>query len=76
MARTTLDLEDEAVAAAKTYAAQHRVTLGQAVSELVKLGADRPLVTHERNGFQVVQLPKGGPKVTAALVDRLAEEFP
>lgn len=76
MPRTTLELEDTAMAAAKAYAAQHRVTLGQAVSELVKLGADRPLVTFERNGFHVVRLPKGGPKVSAALVDRLSEEFP
>jgi hypothetical protein len=62
--------------AAKAHARRHRLTLGQAVSELVKQGAQRPLVTFERNGLRVVRLSPGSPKVTAALVDKLLEEWP
>ena len=44
MPRTTLQLEDDAMKVAKAHAARHRLTLGQAVSELVRQAADRPLV--------------------------------
>lgn len=61
---------------AKAHAARHRVTLGQAVSELVRQGAERPLVTDERSGLRVVRLPRRSPKVTAAIVDRLRDDLP
>jgi hypothetical protein len=57
--------------AAKAHAARHRLTLGQAVSELVRQGAERPLITQERSGLRVVRLGKRSPKITTALVDRL-----
>jgi uncharacterized protein YbbK (DUF523 family) len=69
--RTTLRLEKDAMKAAKAHAARHRLTLGQAVSELVRQGAERPLITQERSGLRVVRLGKRSPKVTTALVDRL-----
>jgi len=61
---------------AKEYAARHRLTLGQAVSELFKQGAESPLVTHERSGLQVVHLGGRTTRVTTALVDRLRDEVP
>lgn len=76
MPRTTLTLEDDAMKAAKAHAARHRVTLGQAVSELVRQGAERPLVTEDRSGLRVVRLGRGSPEVTTALVDRLREDLP
>jgi hypothetical protein len=76
MPRTTLQLEDDAMKVAKAHAARHRLTLGQAVSDLVRQAADRPLVTEERSGFHVVRLGPRSPKVTAELVDRLREEMP
>ena len=76
MPRTTLQLEEDAMAAAKAHAARHRLTLGQAVSELVRQAAERPLVTEDRSGLRVVRLSQRSPKVTAALVDRLREDLP
>ena len=76
MARTTLQLEDDAVRLSRAYAARHRITLGQAVSTLVRQGAERPMVTLERNGFRVLQLDARSPKVTAAQVDSLLDELP
>ena len=76
MPRTTLLLEDDAMQVAKAHAARHRLTLGQAVSELVRQGADRPLVTTERTGFKVARLSRRSPTVTAALVDKLRDELP
>ena len=76
MPRTTLMLEDDAVKVAKAHAARHKLTLGQAVSDLVKQGAERPLVTEERSGLRVVQLTRRSPKVTTALVEALRDELP
>ena len=61
---------------AKAHAARHRISLGQAISTLVKQGAERPVVTVARNGFRVLRLDRGSPKVTAAQVDELLDELP
>lgn len=76
MPRTTLMIEDDALKVAKVHASRHRMSLGEAVSELVRQAADRPLVTDSRNGFQVVRLSRRSPRVTAALVDKLSDELP
>jgi len=76
MPRTTLKLEDDAIKVAKAHAARHRLTLGQAVSELVRQGAERPLVTEDRSGLRVVRLNRRSPKVTTELVERLREDLP
>jgi hypothetical protein len=76
MPRTTLKIEDDALKVAKVHASRHRMTLGEAVSELVRQAADRPLVTDSRNGFQLVHLSRRSPKVTAVLVDKLSDDLP
>ena len=76
MPRTTLQLEGDAMKIAKAHAERHRLTLGQAVSELVRQAADRPLVTDERSGLRVLRLNRRSPKVTTELVDRLREDLP
>jgi hypothetical protein len=65
--RTTLQLEDDAMKAAKAHATRHR---------LVRQASDRPLVTEERNGLRILRLTRRSPKVTAELVDRLREDLP
>jgi hypothetical protein len=76
MARTTIQLEDDAMRVAKAHAARHRLTLGQAVSELVRKAAERPVATEERGGLRVIRLRRDSPRVTAALVDKLREDLP
>lgn len=76
MPRTTLQLEDDAMSVAKAHAERHRLTLGQAVSELVRKAAERPLVTEERSGLRILRLNQRSPKVTAARVDQLREDLP
>jgi hypothetical protein len=76
MPRTTLQLEDDAMKVAKAHAERHHLSLGQAVSELVRKAVERPLVTEERSGLRVLRLNRRSPKVTASLVDRLREELP
>jgi hypothetical protein len=61
---------------AKAHAARHRLTVGQAVSELVRQAAERPIVTEARSGLRVVHLNRRSPRVTTALVDRLRDDLP
>ena len=53
MARTTLTLDDDALAAARKYAERRGQTLGEAVSELVLRGAKREFLTDDIGGFHV-----------------------
>jgi uncharacterized protein YbbK (DUF523 family) len=76
MPRTTLQLEDDAMKVAKAHAERHRLTLGQAVSDLVKKGAERALATEERSGLRVLRFNRRSPKVTTARVDELREDLP
>ena len=69
-------IEDDALKAAKVHASRHRMTLGEAVSELVRQAADRPLVTDSRNGLEIVHLSPRSPRVTTALVDKLSDDLP
>lgn len=76
MPRTTLQLEEAAMKVARTHAARHKLTLGQAVSELVRKAADRPVVTADRNGLRVLRLDPRSPGVTAARINQLRDELP
>jgi hypothetical protein len=74
--RTTLQLEDDAMKVAQAHAQRHNLTLGQAVSDLVRRAAERPLVTDERSGLRVLRLSRRSPKVTTARIDQLREDLP
>jgi hypothetical protein len=74
--RTTLRLSDDALELARKLAHQKRVSLGEAVSELVRRGAQLPVPTTERQGLTLVRLPKDSSRVTAAAIDDLLEEVP
>lgn len=74
--RTTLTIEDDALALARALSRRKHVSLGRAVSELVRRGALQPVSTVERHGLEVVQLPRAAARVTAARVDQLTEELP
>ena len=76
MPRTTLRLADDVLKTAKAHAARNGLTLGEAVNDLVRKGAERPLVTQERSGLQVVRLGRRSPRVTASQIDRLRDDLP
>mgnify|MGYP001560291681 FL=1 len=76
MSRTTLTIEDDAMEMARAYAARHHVTLGEAISDLVRRAAERPLVTDLKSGLSVVRLPERSPRVTSERVAMLADEWP
>jgi hypothetical protein len=69
--RTTLDIDDDVLAAAKELAAGQKTTAGKVLSDLARQSLTRPPAGPliERNGFFV--LPSRGGVVTSALVKRL-----
>ena len=73
--RTTLALDDDILLQVKAYADGRDISLGKAVSELVRKGLSAPLETRVVNGFHVVLLPAGSPAVSPEHVRGLEEEI-
>ena len=73
--RTTLNLEDDALLVAKRYASREKLSLGEAVSRLVRQGAQRPTesapMVAPKGRFAL--LPARGEIVTAEHVRALME---
>lgn len=72
--RTTLSLDDDVVEIAKDYAAVKNLSLGAAVSDLVRKGIEAPLRVRLVNGLYVADLPPDSPVVTAERVKELMDE--
>ena len=73
--RTTLDIDDDVLQAAKEIATIRRLTAGAVVSELIRKALQpaegRPRV---RNGVPVVSRRAGAPVTTMHLVNQLRDE--
>lgn len=74
--RTTLDIDDRALAIARAKAAHDRISLGRALSELVLDGVSRPSTTMTmRNGIPVFPgVP--GHVITPELVEKYRDGDP
>ena len=68
--RTTLDLDDEVLAAARRIAAARSKSLGHVVSELARRGLETRPKTTTRRGFPVFQVPKNARPLTIEDVRR------
>ena len=73
--RTTIALDDDLIPQLKSYAEHRDLSVAKAVSELVRKGLAAPLRTREVNGFNVVELPPGSPRVTCEHVGELEDEI-
>lgn len=73
--RTTVNLDDDVLVAAKEYAENRSLPLGKAVSELVRRGIASTRPTRLVNGLLVFDLPADSPKVTRETVKRLVSEI-
>jgi hypothetical protein len=78
--RTTLDLDEDVLLAAKELAARSKRSAGKVISEIFRRGlhaAEKPVAKQRRRsdvavGFEV--MPAGGRVVTAELIAKLQEE--
>ncbi len=71
--RTTLEIDDDVVAAARELAAAERRSLGAVISDLARQGLTPTRV--ELDGeLPVIRVPAGAPAITPAMVRRGLEE--
>ena len=72
--RTTLDLDDDLLDAARLMARRRGVTLGQVVSELALRSLAAAAPPKERNGALLFAPKAGAPKPDMRVVNELREE--
>lgn len=73
--RTTLDIDDDILQAAKEIAANRRTTAGKVLSELARRALAPPRVVRTRNGVPLLtRRPAGAPKATMERVNRLRDD--
>jgi hypothetical protein len=73
--RTTLDIDDDVLSAAKELAARQKTTAGRVISGLARQALTRSLEADKlpiRNGFPV--LPSTGKVIAVEFIDKLLEE--
>jgi hypothetical protein len=58
----------------RSYAESRSLSLGKAVSELVRRGLRAPMRTRTVNGIQVLDLPPDSPRITTRRVKELLDE--
>lgn len=73
--RTTLDIDDNLLAIARVRARERSISLGAAVSEMMRQGLRVP-IQPSRSGFPVFEPPPGAPVVTDDLVARYRDDEP
>lgn len=71
--RTTLELDDDVVAAARELAALDRRSLGSVISELARRGLTPARIVAE-GGMPVIRVPEGSPPITPEMVRRALDE--
>lgn len=72
--RTTLTLDDDVFELAARQARLRGVSLGRAVSDLLRKGLNAPTPAREKDGLVVFDLPADSPTVTTDDVRRLEAE--
>lgn len=74
--RTTVDLEDDVLLAAKEIARQRGVTLGQVLSDLARQALTRRVPVASKHGLPVFPVQSDAGVVTLELINRLRDEAP
>lgn len=74
--RTTIDLEEDVLMAAKALARQRGVSIGKVLSELARQALARPGASTTRNGIPLFPVQPGAGVVTPELVSQLRDELP
>jgi hypothetical protein len=73
--RTTLDIDDDVLQAAKEIAANRETTAGRVLSELARKALEPGRAPRLRNGVPLMpRRKKGSPRPTMVLVNRLRDD--
>jgi hypothetical protein len=71
--RTTLQIDDDVVIAARELATGERRSLGSVISDLARRGLT-PARVEADDGLPVIRVPPGTPPITAEMVRRALDE--
>jgi hypothetical protein len=74
--RTTLDIDQDILLAAKEIAKQRGVSMGKVLSELARQALTQQVAPATRNGVPLFPRQQGADVVTLELVNRLRDETP
>ena len=74
--RTTLDLEEDVLLAAKEIARQRGVSVGKVLSDLARQALTHKVTGGTRQGLPLFPVQPGAGVVTLELVNRLRDESP
>lgn len=74
--RTTLDLEEDVLLAAKEIARRRGVTIGKVMSDLARQALKREVTVTSRHGLPVFPIQPNAGVVTQELVNQLRDESP
>lgn len=76
--RTTLSIDDDILAAAKSLAERQRKTVGEVISALARQGLQRGSrgTSVVRNGVPLLRIRKTATAVTMEFVNQLRDELP
>ena len=72
--RTTLDIDDDVLQAAKELAAVQKKTAGQVLSDLARQALEPKQTFTMRNGVPVLPHRPGAPRITVEDVERWLDE--
>ncbi len=72
--RTTLDIDEDLMLAAKQMAVQRGNTIGQVVSQLIRKAMEPQASPSMRNGIPLFTTVPGAVKPSLALINRLRDE--
>jgi hypothetical protein len=75
--RTTLNVDDDILEVAKSIADVHRISVGQALSDLARKGLNAPMGIRKDpvSGFWVFDVPEGAPVITMETVQRAIDQM-
>jgi hypothetical protein len=71
--RTTLEIDDDVMAAARELAAGESRSIGSVISELARRGLTPAQIAAE-GGLPVIRVPAGTPPITPEMVRRALDE--
>ena len=74
--RTTIDLEDDVLFAAKELARQRGTTIGRVLSDLARQSLTRQAPLSTKDGLPLFPIQPNAGVVTLELVNRLRDETP
>ena len=74
--RTTLDIADDVLVAAKAIASEQRRSTGQVISDLARSGLRQPVQVGSCGGIPVLKVRDPAVRVTLAMVNALRDEAP